>query len=143
VGPLVGEWFEPDPKVPLLISLGVDRPHGQVRKAERLAGKSACSISRSDGLADHFEFSLSVRFIGRAGDVHPGIEGPAIGHTAKNRSSKVEFRFAIEVPTRSNLVADPVTSGSGGTLIRGDGSGSGGSLIAADAGSRDGTFRCS
>jgi hypothetical protein len=62
-----------------------------------------------------------------------------MGHTAKNRSSKVESRFAIEVATRSNLVADPVTSGSGGLLLTADtGSGSGGALIAADAGSSSG-----
>jgi hypothetical protein len=79
--------------------------------------------------------SLPVRFIGGAGDVHPGIEGPAMGHTAKNRSSKVESRFAIEVATRSNLTADPVTSGSRGSLLTADtGLGLGGALIAADAG---------
>jgi hypothetical protein len=60
-----------------------------------------------------------------------------MGHTAKNRSSKVESRFAIEV--RSNLVADPVTSGSGGLLLTADtGSGSGGTLTAADTGSSSG-----
>jgi hypothetical protein len=80
-------------------------------------GASACSTSRNEGLADHFEFSLPVRFIGGAGDVHPGIEGPASGHTAKNRSSKVESKYAIEGPTRSSLGADPVTSSSGGLLI--------------------------
>ncbi len=76
-----------------------------------------------------------------------------MGHTAKKRSSKVESRFAIEV--RSNLVADPVTSGSGGLPITADtasgsegavmaadtGSGSAGALTAADAGSRDETVR--
>jgi hypothetical protein len=101
-------------------------------------GNSACSTSRSDGLADHLQLRLSVRFIGGAGDVHPGIEGPASGHTAKNRSSKVESRYAIEVPTRSDFGADPVTSGSEGLLITADagsGSGRGRSLITADTGS--------
>jgi hypothetical protein len=72
-----------------------------------------------------------VRFICAAEEVHPATDGPAIGHTAENRSSNEESRFDVEVRTRSNAVADPVTSGSG----------SGDSLIVAAAGSRDGRFR--